>query len=145
MAFVLVLSWSLSPKNGCRQIRNMLSQSGASHIGIIADVAHNRALGDIDHILREADGIIFQVTAHTPVMMNRAYYCWLCLKAFEGRIWDQRKPLMREGCWLVVSVGSFDAALVMLVLETQAIGSKVQGGPISRISMLCTAASMRLR
>ena len=46
---------------GCRQIRNMLNQSGASHIGIIADIAHSKAFGDIDHILKEADGILFQV------------------------------------------------------------------------------------
>ena len=41
----------------------MLVQSGASHVGMIAEVAHSRALTDIDHILQEADGIIFQVTA----------------------------------------------------------------------------------
>lgn len=63
----------LQPQLACRQIRNMLSQSGASHIGIIADVAHSRALRDIDHILREADGIIFQVTAHMPFMLASAF------------------------------------------------------------------------
>lgn len=52
----------------------MLSQSGASHIGIIADIAHNRALADIDHILREADGIIFQVTAHMLVVLIPTHY-----------------------------------------------------------------------
>lgn len=71
---VLVLSSCFSLPLDCRQIRNMLSQSGASHIGIIADIAHNRALADIDHILREADGIIFQVTARMLVMFNPTHY-----------------------------------------------------------------------
>ncbi len=58
----------------------MLNQSGASHIGIIADIAHSKAFGDIDHILKEADGILFQVKLLSNLHGWTSFYSalWHC-------------------------------------------------------------------